>query len=228
MDDVPQAPNAPADRGRKHHQNNGEGLGTDPIWAAGENRAICGTEDRHDLSRGERNSHGGGHGKTKGFQVCPHPKGCGVTSLGSCPCQEQGSRSGLSPQAHEEDEGHKEGPEGDAVSQVVDDDSDVIVQLAFLLGRGKGDREGVSRNPSTPQSPFLHHVTSQSCSADVGTPFRSPLEPTWYRMEEKRLEGTRVGQMGLIWTRNAQTWPRNGLRHFTSYPHWDSSGLLLL
>lgn len=130
---------------------------------------------------------GEGHGKTKGFQVHPHPGGCRVTSLGSCPCQERGSRSGLSPQAHEEDEGHKEGPKGDAVSQVVDDDSDVIVQLALLLGRGKGDREGVSRNPSTPHPPFLHHFTSQSCSADVGTPFRSPLELTWYRMEEKRM-----------------------------------------
>lgn len=151
-----------------------------------------------------------------------------MTSVGSCPCQERDSRSGLSPQAHEEDEGHEEGPKGNAVPQVVDDDGNMVVKLALFLRRGKGDREGVSRSPSTPQTPFLHHVTSQSCSADLGTSFRSPLEPTWCRMQEKRLEGTRVGQMGLIWTRNAQTWPCNGLRHFTSYPHRGSSGLLLL
>lgn len=78
MDDVPQAPNAPADRGRKHHQNNGEGLGTDPIWAAGESRAICGTEDRHDLSKGERNSRGGGDmAKQRGSRSVPIPRAVG-------------------------------------------------------------------------------------------------------------------------------------------------------
>lgn len=189
MDDVPQAPNAPAHRGRKHHQNMVRVWGLSPSGLQGRTGpymalkiGMISAEEREIAMGG-----GEGHGKTKGFQVHPHPGGCRVTSLGSCPCQERGSRSGLSPQAHEEDEGHKEGPKGDAVSQVVDDDSDVIVQLALLLGRGKGDREGVSRNPSTPHPPFLHHFTSQSCSADVGTPFRSPLELTWYRMEEKRM-----------------------------------------
>lgn len=44
----------------------------------------------------------------------------------------------FSPEPQKQDKGHQEGHEGDAVAQVVDDDGDVVMQLALLLRPERG------------------------------------------------------------------------------------------
>lgn len=95
--------------------------------------------------------------------------GHGVTSLGSSPWQEHSSGSGHSPQAHEEDEGHEEGPQRDAVPQVVDDDGDVVVQLALLLAGADG--EGISSSPRYPHKPTSSTTSPLSAVLQILGPF---------------------------------------------------------
>lgn len=51
-----------------------------------------------------------------------------------------GSAYAFSPEPQEEDKGHQEGHQGDAVAQVVDDDGNVVVHFALLLRQERGQR----------------------------------------------------------------------------------------
>lgn len=131
-----------------------------------------------------------GDNKAKhGGWICPQPEGHEVTSVGLCHCLDLSGRSGHSPQAHEEHEGHEKSPQRDAVPQVVDDDGNVVVQLALLL-RGVEDGERVSGSPG-----YHHRPTSSTTSPPratlqiLGVFFRKQQEPTWYRTAEVGLEG---------------------------------------
>jgi len=161
-------------------------------------------------------AHGGGYGITQGLGLSP-ARGMWGDLPGLISRQEHSSESGHSPQAHEEHKGDEEGPQRDTVPQVVDDDGNVVVQLALLLGGGRWG--GDQQQPWVPpQTHLLHHITSESCTANFGSFFRKELEPTWCRTLEMELEGDMGGWMGLMWMGEAPIWPCKGLRHFISYP----------
>lgn len=51
-----------------------------------------------------------------------------------------GSAHAFSPEPQEEDKGHQEGYQGDAVTQVVDDDCNMVVHFALFLRQERGQR----------------------------------------------------------------------------------------
>lgn len=73
----------------------------------------------------------------------PHSYACvSLTSLSVLkgPGVAGGSAYAFSPEPQEEDKGQQEGHQGDAVAQVVDDDSNMVVHFALLLKQERGQR----------------------------------------------------------------------------------------